>query len=395
MIFREVYPFEIIVDALYLAEPYICFRNRDGIFLTFRIECWPIKIINIMDIAKRNLQNPILKPSDLKPGIEGMEIVCLLNPGVFRMNGKIWLLLRVAERPKQLEGKISFPVYNDKGEIEVLHFDKNDPDLDASDPRVIVYKNNYYLTTMSYLRLVCSDDGVNFYEDPAYPPIFGKGALEAFGIEDCRVATTEDGYFLTFTEVSSVAVGVGLIETRDFKDYIRHGMIFPPHNKDCAIWEQKVNGMYYAFHRPSSPELGGNYIWLAESPDRIHWGKHHCIATTRPGKWDAVRVGAGAAPIKTDKGWLEIYHGANAENRYCLGALLLDLNDPTKVIARSEEPIMEPVASYEQTGFFGNVVFTNGQFVDGDTVHIYYGASDEEICSATFSIVEILRSLKM
>ena len=95
-----------------------------------------------MDIAKRNLQNPILKPSDLKPGIEGMEIVCLLNPGVFRMNGKIWLLLRVAERPKQLEGKISFPVYNDKGEIEVLHFDKNDPDLDASDPRVIVYKNN-------------------------------------------------------------------------------------------------------------------------------------------------------------------------------------------------------------------------------------------------------------
>ena len=84
MIFREVYPFEIIVDALYLAEPYICFRNRDGIFLTFRIECWPIKIINIMDIAKRNLQNPILKPSDLKPGIEGMEIVCLLNPGVFR-----------------------------------------------------------------------------------------------------------------------------------------------------------------------------------------------------------------------------------------------------------------------------------------------------------------------
>ena len=346
-----------------------------------------------MDIAKRDNANPILRPSDLKPCIEGMEITCLLNPGVFRMNGLTWLLLRVAERPRQQEGKISFPVYNAKGEIEVLTFDKDDPALDATNPRVIQYKGNYYLTTLSYLRLVCSEDGVHFREDPAYPPIFGQGPLESFGIEDCRVATTADGYFLTFTEVSPVAVGVGLIETRDFRTLTRHGMIFPPHNKDCALWEEKVGGMYYAFHRPSSPELGGNYIWLAESPDRIHWGRHHCVATTRPGKWDSVRVGAGAAPIRTERGWLEIYHGANEQNRYCLGALLLDLDDPTRVIARSEEPIMEPVAEYEQTGFFGNVVFTNGQVVEGDTIHIYYGASDEVICSARLSISEILNSL--
>lgn len=348
-----------------------------------------------MDIAKRDSNNPILRPSDLEPKIEGMEITCLLNPGVYRLNGKTWLLLRVAERPRQQEEKISFPVYNSKGEIEVMTFDANDPDLDASDPRVINYKGNDYLTTLSYLRPVCSDDGVHFYEDPEYAPIFGKGALETFGIEDCRVATTDDGYFLTFTEVSPVAVGVGLIETKDFKDIKRHGMIFPPHNKDCALWEEKVNGKYYAFHRPSSPELGGNYIWLAESPDRLHWGNHHCIATTRPGKWDSVRVGAGAAPIRTEKGWLEIYHGANAENRYCLGALLLDLNDPSKVIARSDEPIMEPIAPYEQTGFFGNVVFTNGQIVEGDKVTIYYGASDEVICRAEFSIKEILKSLNL
>lgn len=348
-----------------------------------------------MDIAKRDSRNPILKPSDLMPEIAGMEITCLLNPGVFKMDGKTWLLLRVAERPRQQDGKISFPIYNDAGEIEVLTFDKDDPSLDASDPRVINYKGKDYLTTLSYLRLVCSEDGVNFHEDEAYPPIFGKGELESFGIEDCRVATMDDGYFLTFTEVSPVAVGVGLIETGNFKDYIRHGMIFPPHNKDCAIWEEKVNGMYYAFHRPSSPELGGNYIWIAESPDRIHWGKHHCIATTRAGKWDSVRVGAGAAPIKTEKGWLEIYHGANADNRYCLGALLLDLNDPSKVIARSEEPIMEPLAPYEQTGFFGNVVFSNGQIVDGDTIRLYYGASDEVICVAQLSISEILSTLNI
>ena len=197
-----------------------------------------------MDIAKRFHQNPLLKPSDLQPGIEGMEITCFLNPGVFRFDGKIWLLLRVAERPVQKQGVISFPVYNKERKIEVLSFDENDPKLDASDPRVIGYAGQNYLTTMSYLRLVSSEDGIHFKEEPDYPPIFGQGALEAFGIEDCRVATTADGYYLTFTEVSSVAVGVGLIHTRDWKNYTRHGMIFPPHNKDCALFEETINGKY-------------------------------------------------------------------------------------------------------------------------------------------------------
>jgi len=346
-----------------------------------------------MDTAIRFKENPLIRPIDLQAGIKGMEITCLLNPGVFRFNGKTGLLLRVAERPKQIEGKISFPIYNQAGEIEILSFDKNDSCLDATDPRVIKYKGQNYLTTLSYLRLVFSDNGVDFYEDPAYPPIFGKGELESFGIEDCRIATMEDGFFLTFTEVSRVAVGVGLILTKDWKTFDRKGMIFPPHNKDCALFEEKINGKFYALHRPSSPELGGNYIWLAESPDRLHWGNHKCIAITREGMWDEARVGAGAAPVKTSEGWLEIYHGATKEHRYCLGALLLDLDDPSKVLARSEQPIMEPVAPYEQTGFFGNVVFTNGHYVEGDTIYMYYGASDEVICGAKLSIKGILQSL--
>ena len=347
-----------------------------------------------MDTVFRFKENPLIRPGDLQAGIKGMEITCLLNPGVFRFNGKTCLLLRVAERPKQIEGKISFPIYNQAGGIEILSFDKNDSCLDATDPRVIKYKGQNYLTTLSYLRLVFSDNGVDFYEDPAYPPIFGNGELESFGIEDCRIATMDDGYFLTFTEVSRVAVGVGLIVTKDWKTFDRKGMIFPPHNKDCALFEEKINGKYYALHRPSSPELGGNYIWLAESPDRLHWGNHKCIAVTREGMWDEARVGAGAAPVKTSEGWLEIYHGATKEHRYCLGALLLDLNDPSKVLARSEQPVMEPVAPYEQTGFFGNVVFTNGYYVEGDTIYMYYGASDEVICGAKLSIKEVLQTLK-
>ncbi|MFW6222656.1 MAG: glycosidase, partial [Bacteroidota bacterium] len=167
-----------------------------------------------------------------------------------------------------------------------------------------------------------------------------------------------------------------------------------PHNKDSAIFERKINGKYYALHRPSSPELGGNYIWIAESPNLLHWGNHKCIAVTRQEMWDSTRVGAGAAPIETKEGWLEIYHGANENNRYCLGAILLDKNDPSKVLARSKDPIMEPVMDYEKTGFFGNVIFTNGHLVDGDKITMYYGASDEVICGAELSIQTILNSLK-
>ena len=346
-----------------------------------------------MDIANRFPQNPLLRPSDLKPGIEGMELFCLLNPGVFQYEGKIWLLLRVAERPGQIEGKISFPVYNSEGKIEILSFGKNDPDLDSSDPRIISYKKKDYLTTLSYLRLVCSEDGIHFYEPVGYPPVFGTGDLESFGIEDCRVATLKDGFCLSFTEVSEFGVGVGLIRTNDWKNFSREGMILPPHNKDCAIFDEMIGGKYFALHRPSSPELGGNYIWLSESPDLIHWGKHKCIATTRHGLWDSNRVGAGGAPIRTVSGWLEIYHGADSNNRYCLGALLLDINDPSKVLARSIDPIMEPIKTYEQTGFFGNVIFTNGHYVKGDDIFMYYGASDEVICGARFSISEILSTL--
>ena len=346
-----------------------------------------------MDIAKRFSENPLLRPSDLKPGIDGMEITGLLNPGVFQFKDRIGLLLRVAERPKQEKDRISFPIYNQQGKIEILNFDKDDPLLNASDPRVIVYKGKYYLTTLSYLRIIWSDDGINFYEDENYPPIFGQGELESFGIEDCRVTTMGDEFLLTYTAVSDVAVAVGFMKTTDWKNFKREGLIFPPHNKDCAIFDEKINGRYYALHRPSSPELGGNYIWIAQSPDLLHWGKHKCIATSRAGMWDSVRVGAGAAPIKTEKGWLEIYHGANEDHRYCLGALLLDINDPSRVLARSAEPIMEPLEQYEQTGFFGNVVFTNGHYVEGDTIHMYYGASDEVICGAKLSISEILSTL--
>jgi len=345
------------------------------------------------DLAQRFGENPILRPRDLRPSVEGMEVTCLLNPGVFRFEEKTWLLVRVAERPAQVPGKTSFPILSPEGRLEVLEFDSNDPRLDLTDPRVISFDGQDYLTTLSHLRLLASDDGVSFTEPEHGRPLMVTGELETYGIEDCRVAQIDSTYYLTYTQVSSHGVGVGLRTTRNWKDFEHVGMIFPPHNKDCALFEEKVGGMYYALHRPSSPELGGNYIWLAESPDLVHWGQHRCLAHSREGYWDSARVGAGAAPIRTEEGWLEIYHGATGENRYCLGALLLDLEEPWRVLARSETPIMEPITAYEQEGFFGHVIFTNGHLVDGDRLTIYYGAADSVICGAHFSIRDILASL--
>ncbi|ALM47851.1 glycosidase [Flavobacterium psychrophilum] len=348
------------------------------------------------DIAKRFAQNPLLSPKDIPSSSDGLEITCLLNPGVFTFQDKTWLIVRVAERPHQKEGIISFPVLTQTGSITIMEIATDDPQLVATDARVINYRGSDYLTTLSHLRLMCSDDGVTFYEPENYPLLVGEGLLETFGIEDCRVTLIEGTYYLTFTSVSDNGVGVGLRTTNNWKQFDKHGMILPAHNKDCAIFEQRINGLYYALHRPSSVDIGGNYIWIASSPDCVHWGNHKCIIKTRKGNWDSKRVGAGAAPIKTEKGWLEIYHGANENHQYCLGAFLLDLNDPSKVVARTEDPIMVPTADYEISGFFGNVVFTNGHIVepDGDTVRVYYGASDEFVCGANFSITEILSLLK-
>jgi predicted GH43/DUF377 family glycosyl hydrolase len=346
------------------------------------------------DLAQRFAENPILRPADVRPSRPDMVVECLLNPGAFRYRGRTGLLLRVAERPRQETGWVSTPLLDpaSAGGIRILRVRQDDPELKYTDPRVFAYRGRSYLTTLSHLRLAWSDDGVHFTAEPA-PTLLGAGRHESFGIEDCRVEWLGDRYWLTYTAVSEFGVGVGLIATADWRQFTRHGIIFPPHNKDCSLFPERIGGQYWAFHRPSGLGLGGNYIWLSRSPDLLHWGDHRCLAVTRPDCWDSERIGAGAAPLKTAQGWLAIYHGADAKSRYCLGALLLALDDPTRVLARSREPIMVPSAPYELTGFFGHVVFTNGHVVDGDRVTVYYGASDSVIGGATFAVADLLASL--
>ena len=147
-------------------------------------------------------------------------------------------------------------------------------------------------------------------------------------------------------------------------------------------------------HRPVTPLFEKYEMWIADSPDMISWGNHRHLLPVSPSNWDNSRLGAGSPPIKTENGWLEIYHGVDSGDRYCLGAVLLDINDPSKILARTTSPILEPIASYETEGFFGNVVFTCGLTQNKDMLRIYYGVADTSVAAVDIRLDDVFAALK-
>jgi predicted GH43/DUF377 family glycosyl hydrolase len=171
--------------------------------------------------------------------------------------------------------------------------------------------------------------------------------------------------------------------------------MFQPDQKDVVLFPEKVNGKYVAFTRPMpgsfSRVLG---VWIAESDDLVHWGGHRIVAEPRHRMWDEMRIGASVVPIRTDDGWLELYHGADRMNRYGMGALLLDHGDPTKVLARSTRPVLTPEESYEKEGFLHDVVFPTGHIdLGGGRIRVYYGGADTNVCAADMSIDDVMATL--
>jgi len=288
------------------------------------------------------------------------------------------------------------PVLNCEGRkpvVEVLEFDKSDKSFNFSDPRWIATPTRPLLTTISHLRVARSKDGRHFTVDRK-PALFPDCPGEQYGIEDPRITEINGLYHIVYKGVSPDGISVGMADTREFKTYKRRGIIFCPENLDVCIFPEKINGRYAALTRPVPKTMGAPNMWVAYSPDLIHWGDHHFLMGVQPGKWDSGRIGGGAVPIKTKQGWLTVYHGATKDDVYCLGAVLLDLKQPHKVLARCAEPILKPEVPYETSGFMKNVVFTCGAIQRGDTVSVYYGASDEVMAGADFSVKELLGSLK-
>jgi predicted GH43/DUF377 family glycosyl hydrolase len=137
-------------------------------------------------------------------------------------------------------------------------------------------------------------------------------------------------------------------------------------------------------------------IWIAFSDDLINWGGHRPLAMPRQGMWDELRTGAGAVPFRVPEGWLELYHGVNAEGCYAMGALLLDADDASNIIGRSKEPILIPTEPYELDGFYRNTVFSCGHVpLDdrGQRIRMYYGGADSCLAAADFDVKEIIASL--
>ena len=357
---------------------------------------------NTMVTVNRCTQNPLILPSDVKPTRADLRVDGIFNCGVCKYKDEIILACRVAESVySDDENIVKVPIVkrkDGKDSIDVRTIKKTEhPNWNFSDSRTISErgadggKKIVSLTSLSHIRLARSKDGIHFTLEEK-PCIFPSAEQEGWGMEDPRITQIGDTYYINYSAVNEQGPSTALVSTKDFESYTRHGIIFVSENKDVAIFSERIGSMYYALNRPFCSTFGAADIWLAESPDLVHWGnqKHLCGAQN---DWENGRVGGGCPPLLTEKGWLVIYHAADQNNRYCLGAILLDKMNPSHILARSAEPIMQPEADYEKNGFFGEVIFTCGSLLSENNVIMYYGAADDKICRADIPLSEIYRAL--
>jgi predicted GH43/DUF377 family glycosyl hydrolase len=247
----------------------------------------------------------------------------------------------------------------------------------------------------SWFMVARSDNGIDFEveERPFMMPAEeGKFATyERNGVEDARITHLEGWYYITYTAASDYGARIALARTKDFKSVERVGIVSEPDNKDAALFPKKFNGRYARLDRPMAGESG--HMWISFSHDLIHWGDYQVLVEMRDGAWDTFRIGASAPPIETEDGWLEIYHGLKMTSYgpiYRLGAVFLELDDPTTVIGRTQNPLLSPREAYERMGDIPNVVYSCGAVrADGDEIWVYYSGADTCVCLGSVSVSEI------
>lgn len=303
------------------------------------------------ELFQRYQGNPILSASDWP-----YTVNAVFNPGVTRVGSETLLLVRVEDR-----------------------------------------------SGISHLCVARSRDGLEGWTidaDRRLLPDLGSEP-ERFGIEDARITRCGDEYMIVYTGYSNAGPLVCLASTRDFESFERRGTLMPPEDKDAALFPCTFDGRWALIHRPVATQPKHTaHIWLSWSPDLRHWGDHTILVPAREGGWwDAHKVGLCPPPLLTERGWLLLYHGVRitaAGSIYRLGLTLLDTEHPERVLARSNEWIFGPDASYERSGDVSDVVFPCGWVLDddGDTLRIYYGAADTSVCVATASLAALLTWLE-
>jgi predicted GH43/DUF377 family glycosyl hydrolase len=287
---------------------------------------------------------PILTPQQLP-----FKANAVLNPGAALVDGDVVLLIRVEDR---------------RG-----------------------------LSQIHVARSANGVDGWRIEEQPFLRPGIPGHPFEAWGCEDPRITQVASRkWLIAYTASSSMGPAVALASTEDFVKVTRIGVALPPTNKDAAVFPQTFNGRWMMLHRPTTG--GQENIWHAQSPELKHWSQPAVLLRQRAGPWwDGQRIGVGAPPIRTDHGWLLIYHGVKEMGDrpiYRLGIALLDLNNPRKVIARSSGWVFAAEADYEWQGLVPGVVYTCGALCRDDEVWMYYGAADTVIGLATAKLSDLL-----
>ena len=246
-----------------------------------------------------------------------------------------------------------------------------------------------------------SADGVHF--ERAEEPILRNNTRpeNTVGVEDPRIVRIGDTYHLCYVMWNEKQTNVGRATSPDLSKWTDHGVMFGHeffgNNKNATLFPEKIDGRYALIHRPMGFSWGGESgpldMWLSLSKDLKNWSGHRRLLRARRGEvdWEYSKIGLGAPPFKTKAGWLMIYHAVDRKMVYRLGLVLLDLEEPTKVLKRTDEPILQPEADWEVKGDVKNVVFTCGAVLLGTELWVYYGGADTVIGLAKGDVADWLR----
>ncbi len=301
------------------------------------------------ELFTRNPANPILRASDIP---FPCKAVC--NPAAAMVDGETLLLLRVIDP----EDHSSLVVARSKNGVDGWRFD----------PEPLLAR--------------CTD------------PLW----YETLGCEDARLTWIEEiqSWAVVYVGASGQGAGVCLALTNDFQTVVRQGLIIHPYNKDAVLFPKKIGGRYLMLHRPTAGPLEN--IWISESDDLYHWGNPRCVLeeSDQPG-WYSGKVGAGPPPIETPNGWLLIFHGVMHEDNgwlYRVGAALLDLEDPSKLLAKVPTWVLGPTEPYEMRGAQPGVIFPTGTTVSDGVISMYYGAADTTVALATARLDDLMAAMQ-
>ncbi len=239
-------------------------------------------------------------------------------------------------------------------------------------------------STIAYARMDASGKVLQRDDQPV---ILRELEIEQHGCEDPRVVLLDGTYYVFYTGYDGQKYRICLAATRDFRRYQKFGIIGPDQpDKDAFIFPEKIDGKVAFMHR-IAPNI--QLAWFDDMehlrhPEPDYWPRHlkDIQAHTVMGRefaWERRKIGGGPPPLRTEAGWLLIYHGVDEKFTYRAGAALLDAKNPLKVIARLPYPILEPEREYEQIGDVNFVVFPEGAVLFGDELQIYYGGADKVV----------------